>query len=419
MKILWFCNITFSEKEPLASGTWLYTMANALIASKKVQLFNISQSVVKKIIRQDCNTITQWLLPFEHLNKNGLPSSKTLREIEKIVNDINPDIIHIWGTESYWGLLTARGYIKGNVIIEMQGLKFAIANSFYAGLSISEIINCIGFNEIIKPSLSLIGLRRTFRTWGNFEKEMLIKHSNISTQSDWVRAQVKEINYQARIYNTHISLRTEFINADKWELDFCIPFQLFFSSAYILTFKGLHVLIEAIAILKKRYPNIRLNIAGHVTKGFRQDGYTSWLMRKIKFLNLDQHINWLGSLKANELVKQIQLAHVVVIPSFIESYCLTYDEALMVGAPTVVSFAGALPEFGIHLKTTIFFTPGDIQSCAAAIEKIFDNPEFAKKISSNVLKAKKAKVDFKIADNQLSIYESVLKEKYSDCLKIE
>lgn len=406
IKVLWLCNVVFSDTESTASGTWLHAMANALVRTDEIQLFNITQAKVKHVTRQDSQSINQWLVPFEYLKSNGLPSLKTIQEIQIIVDDIQPDIIHIWGTENYWGLLTARGYIKGNTILEIQGLKFAIEKYFYSGLSLLDIFKCFGLKELIRPSISLFSLRNSFYRWGKFEKEMLLEHSNISTQSDWVRAYVKNTNPIAQIFKTSILLRTEFIEADKWDITNCERYKIFTSSSHMYTYKGLHILIDAIATLKNKYPKVKLCIAGNISTGLRRDGYTKWLFRKIRHLGLDGNIIWLGSLDAKNIVKEIHKANVVVIPSFIETYCLALDEALTVGVPTVVSFAGAMPELATHEKSALYFPPGDSVMCADAIERFFQDSNYATEVSCNAFNEKKTKNN--IASSQVEIYMSMI-----------
>lgn len=76
-------------------------------------------------------------------------------------------------------------------------------------------------------------------------------------------------------------------------------------------------------------------------------------------------------------------ANAVVIPSFVESYCVAAKESLTVGVPTVISFSGAMPELAIHEKTALFFPPGDALICSNALEKFIVDKEYAKLISQN------------------------------------
>ena len=408
MKVLWFCNCELTDSKPAISGTWLFTMANALVDSGTIQLYNIAIGKVKMVTRADYQSISQWLIPYEPLKRNGLPGRKTIIEIQRIVEEIKPEIIHIWGTEGYWGLLTARGYLEGKIILEIQGLIFSIAKYFYSGLSLKEIINCFGFKEFLKPSVSLTGLKYSFKKWGEFEKEMLKGHRIISTQSDWVRVHVKSVNSHAQLFNTSILLRPEFLDADKWKAENCVPYQIFASFSTAASYKGIHILIDAVSVLNKRYPQIRLCIAGSVKSGIREDGYSKWLKKKIKKLGIGNNVLWLGSLDAKNKVLQMYNANVIVIPSFVESYSVTLDEALTIGVPTVASFAGAMPELAIHEKTALFFPPGDAAMCANAIEKYFTNNGNAETISQNAYNDKNAKKSINIAELQISIYRNML-----------
>jgi len=406
IKVLWFCNVTFSELKSTSSGTWLHAMASALLETGSVDLYNITESRLKRITRHNSININQWLIPRKSNRRNKLPNIEIIKEIQEIVNDISPDIIHIWGTENYWGLLSSRGFIKGNVILEIQGLKFAISNYFFSGLSLFEYVNCIGVKELLKPSISLFGLRSEYKKWGKFEKEMLLTHKSISTQSNWVRAYVKSINPQARLFNTSIAIRSEFLEAMKWELNRCVPFRIFTSAnSSSISYKGLHILIDAIAILKKQFPQISLCIACSISEGLRLDGYSKWLISKIKHLGLTENVYWLGSLDADNIISQMYQANVVVIPSFIESYCLALEESLTLGVPTVASFAGGMPELATHEETALFFTPGDIVMCANSIERFFTNKELIQKISCKAYNEKRNKKNADIALTQLSIYK--------------
>ena len=294
--------------------------------------------------------------------------------------------------------------------MEIQGLKFVLHKYFYTGLSFKNIISCIGLKEIIKPKVSIISQKKSFKKWGDFEKEMLIKHKVISTQSDWVRSYVKNENNDAQIIRTSILLRKEFLMATKWDVNNCVQFRIF-TIASGASYKGLHMLLDAVAVLKKKYPEVSLVIAGKVKKGVREGGYSKWLKKRTRELNIVENVNWVGSLDATNMVNQIHQANVVVIPSFLETYSLAFDESLTVGAPTVTSFSGALPELATHEKTTLFYPPGDAIMCASAIRKFFDNKIYASKISQNAYDEKKENHKIKIANSQLEIYKNFLKIK--------
>jgi glycosyltransferase involved in cell wall biosynthesis len=409
IKVLWFCNVNFSGRKSISTGSWLHSMAESLVDTNEIELFNITQGNVNRITSQNYKVINQWIIPIDFSHKKGLPNFRIIKGIQQIIGDVKPDIIHIWGTENYWGLLYSRGFIKGKVLIDIQGLKYACAKYFYSGLSLIDVIRCFNLKEFLRPSSSLLGLKMEFERWGKFEKEMLLKIGYISTQSEWVRTYVRNINCKAKLFETQLALRNEFLNASCWNIDLCVPNQIFTSvSSSSISYKGLHIIIDAIVILKTKFPDVKLCIAGNISKGIRKDGYTKWLFRKIERSGIRDNIIWLGSLDAQGLVTQLQRANVVVIPSFIETYCLALDEALTVGAPCVVSFAGAMPELAIHEKTALFYPPGDIDMCASAVERILIDKDLTISISENSYYRKKIRNNEFTALNQLNIYRELL-----------
>lgn len=408
IKVLWLSGAYFTDKKPDATGTWLHSMANELLKSGEIDLYNITQSNTSETKREDYLSIGQWLIPVSKLNKKGLPKKNIIGDIQQIISEVRPDIIHVWGTETYWGLLTARNIIKGKALLEIQGLKFEIEKYFYSGMSAKELVSSIGLRELIKPSDSIFRQKAAFKKWGQFEKEIIKNHQLITTQSNWVRSHVREINEKARLFKTKMVLRDEFVYADKWIYENITPYTIFTTFSSIVSYKGLHVLLRAISVLKKEFPDIKLIIGGDVgRKGIFGYGYLKWIQKEINRLDIEGNTVWAGPLKAEEIVNYLQSSHVAVISSFVESYCMALDEALHVGTPTVASFAGAMPELGKHKETVYYYQPNDHVLCADAIRSYLTDKEFAEKISLNAYNSKREKIS--TADIQIDIYKEVLK----------
>lgn len=410
MKILWLSNVKQTNAAANSSGTWLHPLATGLSKSGSIELYNISIDCVSKAIRSDSGNIIQWLLPREELMVNRLPRKSLIAYIQGIVNEIKPDIIHVWGTELSWGLLTARRYVQGNVLLEIQGLKFAIADHFYSGLTPRELLSTLNINEFMRPAASIPGLKRSFRKWGVNEKEMIMGHAKISTQSEWVRANVRAINSDARLFKTSMMLRKEFLETPRWRTQECIKFRIFSITSSFVSYKGFHVLLRAAAILKKQYPMLRVVLAGSISYSLRADGYTKYLRNLVTKLGLQGCVDWIGPLKANEIIEQFRMANAVIIPSFVESYCLTLDEALTVGVPVVASYAGAMPELAINESSALFFPPGDSVLCAEKVSRIFLEKDLAEKLSVTAFQEKRKADQNSIISNQIEVYKECLND---------
>lgn len=406
MKVLWFSSRFFSEEKVTGTATWLDAMADILMDKDDIELFNISEGNTKTIKKGKYKKIEQWQLPNSWKKINGVPESKNILKITEIISSIQPDVIHIWGTESYWGLLSARGFIKGNIILEIQGLISQIKNEFYGRLNSKELVSTIGLKEIIKPKLSLYSLKKKFEKQSRYELEMIRNHNHISTQSEWVRGNIMFINNKAKLIETYLPLRRNFISSDKWTLNKCTPLSIFTSISATAPYKGLHVLIDALALIKMQYPEVKLHIAGETGKGIRESGYTKFIKRKLKHYSLTENVIWLGPLNETQIVDWLLNSHVAVFPSFIESYGVAVAESLKLGIPTITSYAGALPEQGEERKSILFFPTDDVTTCAYRVHQIFSNPILAENISANALKINTPGLD-DIAALQIKIYKEV------------
>jgi glycosyltransferase involved in cell wall biosynthesis len=232
---------------------------------------------------------------------------------------------------------------------------------------------------------------------------------NIAVQSKWVEAHVLSLNPTVNIFESKIKLRDEFLFEKKWNVEKFIPYRIFTSASTPFSYKGFHLLIKSFSIIAKKYPTSRLYIAARLSKkGFRQSGYEIFLSKLIEQNNLTNKIIWLGELDAKELVNQLLLANVYVMPSFIESYCLALDEAISIGTPTVSSFTGATPEIGIPNVTTLYYSPEDEIECAYKIEKMFDIV-FAAKISENSYNYKLSeKNNISYSELQIDTYKKII-----------
>lgn len=414
MRILWFSNIILTQDATKSTGTWLRTMSDALV-ERGVELCNITQNdCVKEITRKDSGSIKQWVLPIYRLN-NGLPSKQHIQEVCKIVDDIAPDVLHIWGIEGYWGLLSARGYLKGNVLLEIQGIKETCARVFYGGLPFSERMKTIGVRELLRPSLSLMSLRRDFVKWSKSEREMLGAHQHISTHSDWVRAWISQYTQsRCQIHHTQRIVRKEFLETETWHKpdnrkDAPVIFTM---SSGPDAYKGIHDAIRAVGMLKKDFPNVQLRIAGNfgIDKPFyRKPGYTKYLQTLIRKENVEENIVFLGSLNANKIIEQIHQSNAMLQTSYVESYSLAVSEAMMAGVPLVVSYAGAMPELAQDKAAALFYTPSDFFTCAYRLKQIIESDELAITLSKTARSiAERRNVASVLGELQINIYKEVI-----------
>ncbi|WP_129127759.1 glycosyltransferase family 4 protein [Geomonas oryzae] len=405
MKVLWLSNKVLSPLDSGTTGTWLEAMAQSLSASDGLQLGNISLGGVCEPSRQDLGTVSQWVMPAVlRPGGDGLPPRETVAAIVKAVDEFAPDLVHVWGTESFWGLLTSRGMIRRPALLEMQGLSLSISSVYGGGLTLLEQLRCVGLKEIVRGNSILQG-RKRFERWSTLEREMIQGHDFISTQSSWMRAQVLAMNSGSTVFTTDRVLRPPFITGEQWE--YHGDPVIFCSAAYSSPFKGLHVAVRSLGLLKRRFPNVRLHIAGlHQRAGLRRDGYIAWVQGEVRRLGLEENVRWLGALSAGEIVGEMRRASAILLPTYVESYCLALAEAMMLGVPAVVTYTGGTSCLARDGESALFFAPGDTAMCAYQLERILSDRELACSISNMARTVALARNDTqRIIANQIEIYK--------------
>lgn len=408
LRVLWLSNKVQAVQDRGSTGTWLDAMAQALVQSGKVELANVAMGLVSHTTRQDAGGIVQWVIPAMPQEKlrNGLPPASVIGEICRIAAEFAPDVIHIWGTENFWGLLSARHLLPQRTLLETQGIKGAIARVYAGGLSWHEQIACIGIKEILRGT-TIMQVRQSFAAWAPFEREIIAGHRFITVQSRWQEAQVRVVNASCTISQNDLPLRTPFYAAESWQptgepVIFC-------SASYPSPFKGIHIAVRTLATLKHSFPMIQLRIAGALHRpGLRQEGYMAWINREVKRLDVADNVQWLGPISAEKIVVEMQQCAAVFLPSFIESYSMALVEAMAVGAPTVVAYIGGAAHLAHDEDSALYFSPGDVEMAAYQISRLLSDPEFARHLSTTARSLALMRNDpAQIVRRQLDIYNVV------------
>jgi glycosyltransferase involved in cell wall biosynthesis len=159
--------------------------------------------------------------------------------------------------------------------------------------------------------------------------------------------------------------------------------------------KGLHVLLDALPAVRKRYPNFRLDIVGNpsfplpldwlpslgdpvemarLVRFYDGKGYVWHLNEQINRLNLADSVVFSGELSREDLAQRFRLADVFVFPSlWNELFGIPTAEAMASGVPVVTSRIAGLPEVVEHGRTGILVPPGNAEALAEAIVRLLED----------------------------------------------
>ncbi|MSV28033.1 MAG: N-acetyl-alpha-D-glucosaminyl L-malate synthase BshA [Bryobacterales bacterium] len=96
-------------------------------------------------------------------------------------------------------------------------------------------------------------------------------------------------------------------------------------------------------------------------------------------LNVDRHVYFLG--KQNHVERLIPLAHVLLMPSDMESFGLAALEAMACGAPPVATDVGGVPELITHGVDGFLAAPGDIAAQAGRVVDLLTDDGLHRRMS--------------------------------------
>lgn len=409
MKVLWISAFMFDDSQQKTSGVWQKSLALELMRSENLILGNIAPNRTSNDLKQvRYNNIQQYAIPIADKKKYN-------QYYLDVVNRFKPDLIHVWGAENFLKLTAFNNPVGVPVVLFMQGVLDSIGTVLLKNLSFWDVFKTIGIREIISRN-NLWKMKNSFHREGIIECKMIKSTQYITTPSEWTKSQIFHLNPTANYFFVNRALRKEFIACEKWST-FTHIRPIIYTSAVGFPLKGLDILLKAISIVKQQFQTVELRIAGAVgRKDFLADGYVRYLLKIIKKYDLQSNIVWLGPLGADEIVTNLQEASVFANPSIIESSSGVLSEAMAVGTPTVVSYAGGMPEFAEHNKEALFFIPMDYKMCAYQILKLLNNPELANELSSNAVKRIKSRhSEVSLSEQHLNIYRQVLEiEKIKD-----
>jgi glycosyltransferase involved in cell wall biosynthesis len=141
--------------------------------------------------------------------------------------------------------------------------------------------------------------------------------------------------------------------------------------------KNLPRLIDALAVVHKRYKKIPLAIVGRPGAG------QTALVERIKGQNLETDVRLLGYLAEADVRNLYRAAAAFVFPSSCEGFGLPLLEAMAGGLPAAVSGVSALPEVGGD--AALYFDPDDTDDIANKIIAVLTDASLRAKLKARGL----------------------------------
>jgi glycosyltransferase involved in cell wall biosynthesis len=331
---------------------------------------------------------------------------RDLERAREVVERFQPDLVHVHGSERFFGLLGARMLVRQPVVVSLQGILGACLPAFFGVMSSAEIARALPLRELATRR-GLAWEYLDFRIGARREAEILRGATAFLGRTSWDEAQLRQVNPDAPYFHVDEVLRPEF-SAERWSLARCRHRTIFVTSAGNPR-RGVEVVLDAVKALSRRWSDVELRCAGVVSE---RSGYGRQLRARIREAGLADRVRFVGYLGAGELARELATAHAFVIASLVENSSNSLCEAMRVGVPCIASYAGGLPSLVKDGETGSFFPPGDAPCLARQLDRIFRDDALAARLGDAAWRAASARHDpERIVRQLLEAYRAVARRR--------
>lgn len=330
---------------------------------------------------------------------------------DSIVAMFRPDIIHIEGNEfGIHNVFSAANDVR--VLVSLQGILSGYEPYQYGELPIADNLLTNKNKMLLSSWILYLRKHRRFDDRVSGETETIRNAQYIMGRTFWDRAHSYWLNPNARYYACNRILRPDFYKS-QWDIANIERHSIFVGNGYS-PLKGVHFAIEAVALLKKEYPDVKLYCTGNSPietdkKSVKYYGYSRIIRHLIKKNHLEDNVVFMGAKLADEMIERMVQSNVYVLPSLIENSPNTLGEAMIQGMPCVSAYTGGASDMAVDYREVLFYRANDPKLLAWQVKQIFDSDELAVTLGKNArLHALKTHDPVTNRDALLSAYKDIL-----------
>lgn len=295
-----------------------------------------------------------YLLPFlkaKILHRHETDFLKNRELIKKLIQEINPDIVHIMGAENPY----------------YSAAALDIPQEIPSIVSLQTLLAEPNFKS--KYPLS----SHVFDSRLDLERRVIQKCQYIATKVPaFIDCIVKSIKPQARFLPISLAVGVEVDSAAcKKEFDF-----VYFAANIE---KACDDAIEAFGLLCKSCPDATLNVSGAYDANYKKK-----LDNRIRALNIAGNVIFTGSQETHaDVLRQIKKSRFALLPLKVDIVSSTIREAMACGLPVVTTITEGTPALNKERQSVLLSEQGDYASMAGNMQKLLENEDFANQIRNN------------------------------------
>ena len=418
MRVLWFTNIPLAPLvdhwggKNAGTGFWMHALIKPLSQSPRISRMGVvyagpdSCDEHIELDEVDYYVVSQSRLALRTGIGLGNDENRCLKAFVEIIKAFQPDTIHIHGSERFYGRLKTDGLTAIPTLVSIQGIMGECARYAWGDKTLGEILPLINFWEVSRLFPTLRG-RISFLRRARLETEILNAVDGVIGRTAWDRGYCRKVARNTKYHHVDEIMRPEFFGS-RWQKSCAQPYRVYTSGR--LTFsKGMHVFLEAMAVLKADYPGLQVRIGG----GVSNSPESCTLQHQVKQLGLADTVRFLGWIPGPQVAEELLAAHCYVNTSFIENGCNALQEAMLLGCPCVATFTGGMTTTLQHRSSGLMAPPGCAHLFADAVREIFENDELATSLGKSAREVALARHDPDLILAQLlSAYSATIEQSH-------
>ena len=380
MRILWFSTNSAKYKFPEAvgkgynGGGWMSSLQNEISNRKDIELGicfccngqpeKVEQDgVVYYPVPHHQKYIKDKFLDLIHykdVKRDEILWPYYIEKFKKVINDFQPDVIEIFGSELYVGLsaLAAKGF---PVVLHLQGLLSLYIYIFLPpGVSYRQYI---WKDKSLKKAYANFQELLYWRRSCHREKEILKSVPHVIGRTEWDKAAMHMLAPQAQYHYGGEILRPEFYEPAERN----IPTRAIITTTISRPpYKGFDLILKIANILKNELGiDFDWDVYGNVSPEFWE--------RHTGIGHDAVNVNICGVASARQLRDALLNSTLYAHTSYVENSPNSIAEAQILGIPVVATNVGGTSSMIEHSKTGLLFPATDPYTAAYYIKSLIYN----------------------------------------------
>lgn len=344
MKVLWFEISTPSRyrNDGQVTAGWQDALENIVAPCQEIELYIAFESKVPAQVKMiDGITYVPMVTHYSYweeklsLHTWSINERKVIEQGRKVIEQYQPDVIHVFGCEWPYGLLAQ--YTDIPLVIHIQGSIIPYNNALYPPrYNGFTMVKAAGLN-LRKDWHRLCGYDRD-RSRLDMEERIWKCVHHYMGRTSWDRALVNMLTKNATYHHVEEALRPQFLHSDKlWKVPADNRKLRLLSTGCSSFWKGIDVMLKTAHVLKEAGVDFEWNVAGKLPDELREI-----VESKEKLKYTDNHIRFLGFCSPERLIDVMCQSTLYVHTAYIENSPNSICEAQIIGMPIVSTMVGGI-----------------------------------------------------------------------------